>query len=447
MPERGEEGNRLSRRARRYARVGAGLGGVALRLAGARMRGREDVARAAQVQAVLGTLKGPVMKVAQMLATIPEALPESFTEELLTLQSQAPSMGWAFVRRRMRVELGPDWQSRFASFESRAAAAASLGQVHRATAPDGTALACKLQYPDMDSTVEADLNQLKLLFSLHRFFDGAIDTRGVVEEIGARLREELDYRREARHMALYEAILSPVGGIAVPRVHPALSTHRLLTMDWLDGVPVLSFRDSDLETRNAVARALFQAWWVPLARYGVIHGDPHLGNYTVRPQDLTLNLFDYGCVRIFPPSFVAGIVDLYRALQRRDEEAMAAAYEAWGFSSLSRDLIETLNIWAHFIYGPLLDDRVRSIADGVPPGRYGRRELAEVQRRLRVLGPVRPPREFVFLERAAIGLGAVFLHLGAEMNFHALFEQAIAGFDVAALARRQKDALVKAGLA
>ncbi len=110
-----------------------------------------------------------------MLATIPDALPAEYAGELAQLQSNAPPMGWPFVRRRMAAELGPDWQKRFKSFEHEAAAAASLGQVHRAIGHDGRLLACKLQYPDMQSAVEADLHQLKLIFAVYRRYDRAID--------------------------------------------------------------------------------------------------------------------------------------------------------------------------------------------------------------------------------------------------------------------------------
>ena len=119
-------------------------------------------------------------------------------------------MGWPFVKRRMMAELGADWQKKFADFEHKPAAAASLGQVHRAPPLDGEALACKLQYPDMQSAVEADLQQLDWLFAIHRRMDPAIDTTEIAKEIGARVREELDYRREAKHVALYRAMLDRI---------------------------------------------------------------------------------------------------------------------------------------------------------------------------------------------------------------------------------------------
>ncbi|MFZ0125019.1 MAG: AarF/UbiB family protein, partial [Xanthobacteraceae bacterium] len=382
------ERNRFSARAARYARVGTNVGGVAARVAANRVFGlRLDRAKnAAELTAALGGLKGPIMKVAQLLATIPDALPAEYAVELAKLQSEAPPMGWAFVKRRMSAELGPDWQTRFASFEHKPAAAASLGQVHRARAHDGSELACKLQYPDMKSAVEADLRQLDWLFALHRRMDPVIDTSEMGKEIAARLREELDYVREARHVGLYRAMLAEVPEVRVPPVWPELSTHRLLTLDWLDGTKLLTHKGDSLEIRNRLATAMFKAWWYPFSRHGVIHGDPHLGNYTVFVADgepRGINLLDYGCIRIFPAKFVGGVVDLYHGLLKGDEALVVNAYETWGFRRLNRDLIETLNIWARFIYGPLLDDRVRTIADGVKPSEYGRREAFRVHQALR----------------------------------------------------------------
>ena len=450
-PSDDSERNRFSARAARYARVGTRVGGVAARIAGQRLVGAQGgrEGNAIALASALGGLKGPIMKVAQLLATIPDAVPPEYASELMKLQSQAPPMGWAFVKRRMSAELGPDWQKKFGSFEDHPAAAASLGQVHRAVSLDGAPLACKLQYPDMQSAVEADLNQLQLLLSLRKRFDPAIDTSEIGVEIAARLREELDYAREAKHVALYQAMLKDEPSVRVPNVWPELSTGRLLTLDWLTGTRMLDHKDDALETRNRLASAMFTAWWFPFSRFGVIHGDPHLGNYTVFAEEgrpAGINLLDYGCIRIFPPSFVGGVVDLYMGLLHGDEARVVHAYETWGFKRLNRDLIDTLNIWARFIYGPLLDDRVRTIADGVKPSDYGRREAFRVHQALKAKGPVTVPREFVFMDRAAIGLGAVFLHLAAELNFYRLFNEAIEGFSVDQVAARQANALAAAGL-
>jgi len=388
------------------------------------------------------------MKVAQMLATIPEALPPEYAETLAKLQAQAPPMGAAFVKRRMQAELGADWQKKFASFDLAPVAAASLGQVHKAQAKSGVLLACKLQYPDMASAVEADLQQLDIILALHRRMQPAIDTREVAKEIAARLREELDYRREARHTKLYGDILGADPDIRVPRIEDELSTARLLTMHWLEGRPLRDWLSAEQKDRDLIGAALFRAWWLPFAHYGVIHGDPHLGNYTVVGDKHAegINLFDFGCIRIFTPPFVAGVVDLYEGLRQDDPQRIVHAYESWGFRGLAKATIEALNIWARFIYAPLLDDRVRTIADGISPRLYGRREAFAVHSALRAHGPITVPREFVFMDRAAIGLGAALLRLGAKLNFYRLFNAAIGDFDASALAPRQAAALAKNGL-
>src|SRR5262250_2555798 len=276
-----------------------------------------------------------------------------------------------------------------------------------------------------------------------------VDTTEVAGEIGARLREELDYQREAKHVALYRAMLASTPEVRVPRVWPELSTQRLLTLDWLQGDKLLARKSDPIAARNRIAVAMFKAWWQPFSRFGVIHGDPHLGNYTAFMEDGTphgINLLDYGCIRIFAPKFVGGVVDLYNGLLRQDADLIVHAYETWGFKRLNQELIDVLNIWARFIYGPLLDDRVRSLADGVKPSEYGRREAFRVHQALKQRGPVTVPREFVFMDRAAIGLGAVFLHLRAELNFYRLFNEAIEHFSMERVGKRQAAALAKAGL-
>ncbi|MFI5032529.1 MAG: ABC1 kinase family protein [Reyranellales bacterium] len=441
-----DEGPSLGGRLGRYARVGASVGGLAARLAGERYLGwtLDRSKHAAELKAALGGLKGPLMKAAQLMATIPDALPPEYATELAQLQANAPAMGWTFVKRRMASELGPDWPAKFLKFDKEASFAASLGQVHHAILPDGREVAAKLQYPDMASALEADLDQLKVVFAIGQRFDPAIRTDEIQAEIRTRLREELDYRREAKHVALYRHMLRGEPNVHVPETVPDYSTDRLLTMSWLAGEPLLNWKGRSQEERDALAINMFRAWYVPFYFYGVIHGDPHLGNYSVRP-DGSVNLMDFGCVRVFPPRFVRGSIELYRALLSDDLERAVGAYEDWGFTGLSRDMIAVLNRWAAFLYGPLMDDRPRRLTEGMAEG-HGRDMAQNVFGELRRLGGVRPPREFVFMDRAAIGLGAVFIHLRASINWHQLFESLIDGFDVDALADRQQNALAQAGL-
>lgn len=443
-----EERSTLLGEIRRMARTSGAVTGIAARVVGARAFGiRPNRAEyAEELKLILGGLKGPLMKVAQLLSTIPDALPKEYAAQLAELQSNAPPMGWNFVRRRMGNELGPNWESRFAEFGHEAAAAASLGQVHRARLPDGTEVACKLQYPDMASTVDADLRQLKLAMAVYHRMDGAIQHDEIYTELVQRLHEELDYLREASQMRLYGLMLRGFSDVHIPVPIAGYCTKRLLTMTWLDGRPLLRRLEEKppQEERNSIARALFRAWYVPFYHYGVIHGDPHLGNYQVR-TDGTVNLLDYGAIRVFGGKFVRGVIDLYEAVRDNDDEQAYHAYTSWGFGDLNREKMQVLNEWARFLYEPLIDDRVRRISEADDP-HFGRTVAERVHAGLRRTGGVRPPREFVLMDRAAIGLGSVFLRLRAELNWSRLFHELIADFDEAALAARQAAALAEAGV-
>jgi len=293
--------------------------------------------------------------------------------------------------------------------------------------------------------VEADLGQLKFLMGIYENFDKAVRVSAAHSEIAARLREELDYLREGRAMDLYRAMLAAEPGVRVPEWRTELSTDKLLTMTWLDGAPMLDFKNASQKQRDTIAMNLFRAWYVPFYEYGIIHGDPHPGNYTVGKGDV-INLLDFGCIRIFDASFVRGVIDLYRALERGDNALAVSAYETWGFRKLTKAHIETLNIWARFLYGPLLEDRARPIGELDGTGFYGRETAQRVHRRLREIGGVELPQAFVFMDRAALGLGSVFIHLRASLNWHRLFHELVQGFDEAALRRRQAAALAAQGL-
>lgn len=437
----------LGKRVSRYAKVSTSMAGFGARLAGQKLLGIQTnrQKQAERLRLALGGLKGPLMKVAQILSSIPDAVPKEYAVELAQLQQDAPSMGWPFVRRRMTAELGPDWETKFKSFEPQACAAASLGQVHKAVGHDGSLLACKLQYPDMETAVEADLRQLKMILAVFEHYDRAVSTKEIQKEIAERLHEELDYIREAKHMRLYGLMHAKTPNVRIPEPIADLSTDRLLTMTWQEGTRLAEIAErGSLNTRNKIAINMFHAWYTPFYAYGVIHGDPHMGNYTVT-KDTSINLLDFGCVRIFKPSLIKGVLLLYEALRSGREDDAVEAYKIWGFSKPSKKLVEILNIWAKFLYAPLLEDKTRPI-DETNTGLYGRETANRVHAELRKIGGVTVPREFVFMDRAAVGLGAVFLRLNATINWYRVFQEIISDFDVETLKKKQAAALKACGL-
>ena len=393
------------------------------------------------------------MKVGQLLATIPEALPADYAAELIRLQSQAPPMGAAFVRRRMRAELGAELARALRRIRSQARRSGVAGPGASRESLEGEDLACKLQYPEMASAVETDLAQLDLMFSLHRRMSAAIDTREIAGEIRERVREELDYRREAK---IAQTLWPDARRRALrPR---AAGPRRLVDRAAPDDAMARRRKAHRLRGRAAGGAGRDRGRPVPR----LVAAVPALWRHSRRsaPRQLRcgragrggrevegVNLFDYGCVRIFPPRFVLGVVELYRALREGDQARLSEAYAMWGFPKLTRGTFEAMTLWARFICGPILDDRVRTAADGVSAAEYGRKEIGAVMRALRAEGGgLVVPREFVFLERATIGLGGAFLRLGARLNFHRLYEDAIADFDEATVGTRQAEGLKAVGL-
>ena len=289
----------------------------------------------------------------------------------------------------------------------------------------------------MLSIVEADINQLKLIFSVYKKFDSTINTSEIEKEITSRVREELDYHLEQKHMLIFSEIFKKIHSVNVPKVIETVSTKRLLTMNFLNGDKLLNFTKHKAPDRKKLAINMFKAWYLPFYKYGIIHGDPHLGNYSA-DQNLNINLLDFGCIRFFKPSFVQGVIDLYNSIKENNEDLAVKAYESWGFENISKSLIEILNICARFLYSPLLEDKTIKMQE-TNSSVYGAEAASKVHKELKKIGGVKPPREFVFMDRAAIGMGSVFLHLDAEVNWYREFHNLIAGFSQDEIELKQKN--------
>ena len=424
--------DKFSKRASRYIQLTGEVGGLLAKLGANRYLG-VDINKdqhALNLKKNLGEIKGPFMKIAQLISMIPDAIPVEYSKQLMQLQSHAPAMGESFVKRRMANELGKNWLKFFLNFNTTASYAASLGQVHKAKLKNGHVVACKLQYPDMQSAVNADLNQFKLILNLFEKYNKAIKTKEIFSEIKDRLIEEIDYENEIKNIKIFEKIFKLNKFVNIPKIYKDCSTKKLITMSWLEGQSLdnaIKYSKNKKEFSERIAKNIFNTWYTPFYKFCVIHGDPHFGNYTFKKNG-DLNLFDFGCVRFFSIKFVKAVLDLYYALEKKDEDLTIEAYKTWGFKKINKKLIKILNLWASYIYGPLLEDKKRLIQGKNNKG-YGLDVANNVYKELKKIGGVEPPKEFVFIDRAAIGMGSLFMKLDVKLNWHNLFNDLIKDFD------------------
>ena len=432
----------FSKRLNRYFQITSQVGGIVTRIGANKYLGlnTDHKKNAHNLQEKFGQAKGPFMKIAQLLAMIPDAIPREYANQLMKLQTNAPPMGEYFVRRRMKNELGENWKKKFINFNETSSFAASFGQVHKAKLNNGQLVACKIQYPDMLSTVKADLVQLKVVLNLFEKFNKVIKTSKIHSEIKERLFEEIDYIKEAQNINIFNRIFKNETKINIPNIFSKYTTSKLITMSWLDGRSIHHlFTSSNNKLIEQVATNIFNAWYKPFYSFAIIHGDPHFGNYSFTKNG-NINLFDFGCIRIFPVNFVKAVIDLYYALERKDIDLAVEAYKTWGFKRINKELIKILNLWASYIYGPLLENKRRFIQGDGKKG-YGFAIANEVYKKLKQIGGVEPPKEFVFIDRAAIGMGSLFMKLNVRLNWYELFNNLIKDFELNHIKKKQEEIL------
>ena len=432
----------FTKRLNRYFQITSQVGGIVTRIGANKYLGlnTDQKKNAHNLQEKFGQAKGPFMKIAQLLAMIPDAIPREYANQLMKLQTNAPPMGEYFVRRRMKNELGENWKKKFINFNETSSFAASFGQVHKAKLNNGQLVACKIQYPDMLSTVKADLVQLKVVLNLFEKFNKVIKTSKIHSEIKERLFEEIDYIKEAQNINIFNRIFKNETKINIPNIFSKYTTSKLITMSWLDGRSIHNlFTSSNNKLKEQVATNIFNAWYKPFYSFAIIHGDPHFGNYSFRKNG-NINLFDFGCIRIFPVNFVKAVIDLYYALERKDIDLAVEAYRTWGFKKINKELIKILNLWASYIYGPLLENKRRFIQGDGKKG-YGFAIANKVYKKLKQIGGVEPPKEFVFIDRAAIGMGSLFMKLNVRLNWYELFNNLIKDFELNHIKKKQEEIL------
>jgi predicted unusual protein kinase regulating ubiquinone biosynthesis (AarF/ABC1/UbiB family) len=369
----------------------------------------------------LSLLKGTALKMAQQLSLEMDLLPEAACRELAKAYHQVPPINRALVRRVVQDKLGAGLETRFARFDLKAHAAASLGQVHRAVGHDGQELAVKIQYPGIAKTIDSDV---ALLRQMLKPMVPSYHLMPTLDEVAARLREEVDYEQEARNYAYFAKMLH-VDGVRIPEVISKHTAATVLTTAFMPGRPLdLWLQDKPTqEDRDRIAQRLQAIFIEGLYTLGTVHADPNPGNFIIA-DDLTIALVDFGCVKRLSPAFV----DQYRRLAQNaahhEETAHFNLMQELGLFSpeLGRDTLKALeeistafSCWFGRLYDEALFD-FNQHPDFIAQGKQIMGRLQASKRHLKVNA------DFIFLDRTRYGLLRLFEQMGARVAFRNPYE-------------------------
>ncbi|MHB8383124.1 MAG: ABC1 kinase family protein [Candidatus Binataceae bacterium] len=370
-------------------------------------------------------LRGAFMKLIQMLSMRQDLLPGEALDVLKATQSSVPPMNYATIADQIRREIGKRPDQLFARFDQTAFAAASLGQVHRAITRDGREVAVKVQYPGVEATVEQDLGNLKMLLMTLQAIGRdvmrqKIDCNAVYKELEERLREELDYVREARNMTEFGRLLADDPDIMIPSVVKELSARRVLTMTYLDGYPLADVMgpEVDLDLRAWVARKAHAMVWRQILEFGVLHTDFHPGNYVVSYHP-RLGILDFGSIRRFAPVVRKSYLKVARGIVDRDDRAIGIGMQELGWIERGHDPAPMIEI-IHILFEPMMAEREFDPADYDSVAKATRVGEIAFQHRL-----YSSPAHSVFLLRALIGLEGIMRRLAVKANYREIFRECV----------------------
>jgi len=379
------------------------------------IRSAQDVARE------LGNMKGALMKFGQLLSFIVEALPPEAQAALATLQADAPPMSPAAAEGVVRAELGASPQKVFLDWQETPIAAASVGQVHRAVTRDGRDVAVKVQYPGVGDAIETDLNNTEGMYRLVGAFAlKGLDTKGLVDELRDRMRDELDYRLEADNQREFAAHFAGHPFVSIPDVVAASSTQRVLTTEWVEGIGFAEFlATASPAAKRRAGESIWRFTQHALHHLGAFNGDPHPGNYRFTPNgDVTF--LDFGLVKRWTPGQWEQLLPTLEAvIVNRDPEELMAAMEAVGFLHSGHGL-DAQTVWDYVSapYTPYLTDTFAYTRD------FTKQAMATI---IDVKGPhaavierLNIPPSFVILDRVVWGVNAILGKLEVEAPWRAM---------------------------
>ncbi len=370
-------------------------------------------------------LRGAFMKLIQILSMRSDLFPTEVLDILSVVQSSVPPMDYELIRAQVKSELGKEPEQLFRFFDKKAFAAASLGQVHRAQLWSGTQVVVKVQYPGVGETVEQDLKNLKALLNALTLIARDVmrqnfDATELYQEMEERLREELDYVNEAKNIAIFQRLFAGDDEVVIPRVYPDFSSQHVLTLERIEGY---KFQDVlapgvDRELKDWVAVKYFEITWRQICSFGVLHTDPHPGNYliTYHPK---IAILDFGSVRLFPDEIRAGYRRLAQAVLARDEKTMAGCFLELGYLDPGDDPEPLVRIM-YLLFEPVLEDRPYDPRDFHAVERA--REVTNISLRHRIF---KTPGHRLFLVRALLGLESYVQQFGTRTNWHRIFRRCV----------------------
>jgi predicted unusual protein kinase regulating ubiquinone biosynthesis (AarF/ABC1/UbiB family) len=427
-----ERRHRLQRQARVWRLTAKrSLHFAALKVRGSRATDEQRAALEAQfaiktaedVAALLGNMKGAIMKAGQMLSFIADGLPPEAQAALATLQADVPPMAPSLAERVVREELGADADRVFLDWNPIPVAAASIGQVHRAVLPDGRIVAVKVQYPGVDKAIKSDLDNAELLYGLFaNFAMKNMDVKGLVDELRSRMYDELDYTLEAKLQAEFATIYRDHPFVHIPDVVPELCTRRVLVTEWADGMKWAEFLErAPRPTKQKAAEVLFRFAEGSIWRHGVFNGDPHPGNYRFH-DDGSVTFLDFGLVKRWSAGELEQLSPILDRIIDRDPAGTCAALVAATF--LRRD--NGLDPHAVFDYVSKPYEPFM-----VPEFRYSRRWVADTLATMLdlkgeygdVIRELNMPSSYVILDRVVWGLSALLARMGAVNDWGGLLSE------------------------
>ena len=383
------------------------------------MRTAEDVTR------TMGDMKGAVMKFGQILSLMSGMVPDQMAAQLATLQSDAPPMSYHLVEEVFEREFGRSPTKVFRRFEHEPFAAASIGQVHRATLHDGTRVAVKVQYPGVREAIGHDLANVGMLISMAGVVSRGLDAGPIVRDLREGILGELDYLGEAASQQRFYDEFAGHAFIRIPRVHHELTTERVLVQEYIDGKPFSSAAELSERERNRVAEIIFRYAFGSIYRHHLFNGDPHPGNYILL-ADGSVAFVDYGCVAEFSEDTVAGFVRILRAVMDDEHEEWRLAVEAAGILRPNAPF-STEELWEHmhWYWAPVLDDEITFTP--ALAAEMVRRNTQTTGIGGRINQHCNVPEGTVFLTRINFGLAGLLANLGARGPWRAIIREYIDG--------------------